>query len=381
MNSFLKRCVCVGAAAMLAVTGLSGCGKLDGTKTVATCNDEAIPLGVASLMVRYQQMQIGSYYSSLFGTSGGMFDTVSNEETGETYGDTIKTSIMDSLEEMYIVSHHASDYDVAVTDDEKTEMETAAQTYMDSNDQEVLDKVAASKEDVQKLLELYTIQNKMRKAMTADVDREVSDEEAAKSKITYVSFNLTTTDENNETVDMDDAAKAEQMTKAEQVLAKLQEQDDIAGADMGALTKEVDSNLSATSPSFAADDTTVDDAVKAAVDGLEDGSLVNSVVTSSDGKHYYVVRLDAAFDRESTDANKETIISQREDDAYKALYDQWKEAATFSINDKVWDQVDVTDKDTYQYKTTDTAENTTEENAAPDDTAADDEAADNSAAQ
>lgn len=372
MNSFLKRCVCVGAAAMLAVTGLSGCGKLDGTKTVATCNDEAIPLGVASLMVRYQQMQIGSYYSSLFGASGGMFDTVSDEETGETYGDTIKTSIMDSLEEMYIVSQHASEYDVAVTDDEKTAMETAAQTYMDNNDQEALDKVGASKEDVQKLLELYTMQNKMRKAMIADVDREVSDEEAAKSKITYVSFGLTTTDENNASVDMDDTAKAEQMAKAEQVLAKLQEQTDVAGADVGTLAKEVDSDLTAASPSFSTseDDTTVDEAIKTAVSGLADGSLVDSVVTSSDGKYYYVVRLDAAFDRESTDANKETIISQREDDAYKALYDEWKEAATFSIEDKIWDQVDVTDKDTYQYKTTDAAENTTEENAAEDDTAA-----------
>ena len=66
---------------------------------------------------------------------------------------------------------------------------------------DALAKIGATKDDVAEVLELYTYQAKMDEPMKADTDREVSDEEAAQTTITYTRIPLTTTDDSgNETV-------------------------------------------------------------------------------------------------------------------------------------------------------------------------------------
>ena len=61
-----KYALLAGVTAMTAA-GLAGCGeKLDGTATVAVCNEEEINLGVANLYTRYQQAQMYSFYVGFF---------------------------------------------------------------------------------------------------------------------------------------------------------------------------------------------------------------------------------------------------------------------------------------------------------------------------
>ena len=58
------------------------------------------------------------------------------------------------------------------------------------------DTVSGDEKTVKKVLELLTLQKKMETAMTADVDTNVSDEEAAQRTFSYMKINLTTyTDE------------------------------------------------------------------------------------------------------------------------------------------------------------------------------------------
>ena len=71
MNRLTKTMTCGMLAVALGATSLAGCGKdskIDGTKTVATCNGEEVSLGAASFLMRYTQAQMMSYYS-MFGQS------------------------------------------------------------------------------------------------------------------------------------------------------------------------------------------------------------------------------------------------------------------------------------------------------------------------
>ena len=191
MKSLWKKFAAAGLTAAMGVSMLAGCGnkdaKIDGTKTAVTINDEAVSLGAVSFQARFQQAYMYQMYSQYFGTTQ-IFDQVMDESTEKTYGDQIKESVLENIEELVLIKQHAADYDVALDDEKKAEIEKIAQAYIDENDEKVRAQIGASKEDVVYLLELQTIQDMMREPMAKDVDTEVSDDEAQQTTVTYLSL-------------------------------------------------------------------------------------------------------------------------------------------------------------------------------------------------
>ena len=362
MKKLSTRMACGMLAAALGVSGLAGCGNLDGTQTVATVDGQEVTLGLASYILRTDQAEMEGYYRMLaqsYGMDGGEYWSTETEE-GRTYGEDIKDNVMDTIKELYVMQEHAEDYGVSITEEEQAAIDEAAKTFMDSNDEETLEALAVSGDDVKTYMELYTIRQKMRDPMVADVDREVSDEEAAQTRVTFVEVSTegTETDEDGNTVDLTDEEKAEKMDQAQQILDKVEAAEDPASADMDALAKEVDENLSAVERTFSSSgegDEATDQAIKDAVADLEDGQVVPQVVEGEDA--YYVVRLDLKFDEEATENEKKLIISDREDEHYDDLLAEWKDAADMEVKNGVWKKVKVTDSQPYELKQ-ETAEDT-----------------------
>lgn len=362
MKKLSTRMACGMLAAALGVSGLAGCGNLDGTQTVATVDGQEVTLGLASYILRTDQAEMEGYYRMLaqsYGMDGGEYWSTETEE-GRTYGEDIKDNVMDTIKELYVMQEHAEDYGVSITEEEQAAIDEAAKTFMDSNDEETLEALAVSGDDVKTYMELYTIRQKMRDPMVADVDREVSDEEAAQTRVTFVEVSTegTETDEDGNTVDLTDEEKAEKMDQAQQILDKVEAAEDPASADMDALAKEVDENLSAVERTFSSSgegDEATDQAIKDAVADLEDGQVVPQVVEGEDA--YYVVRLDLKFDEEATENEKKLIISDREDEQYDDLLAEWKDAADMEVKNGVWKKVKVTDSQPYELKQ-ETAEDT-----------------------
>lgn len=361
MRKLNTKLACGMLAAALGASALAGCGSLDGTKTVATVDGEKVTLGLASYMLRTDQAEMEGYYRMLaesYGMDGGEYWS-SETEDGKTYGEDIKDNVMSTIKELYVLRAHAEEYGVSVTEEEQAAIDEAAQTFMESNDQETLDALAVSEEDVKTYMELYTIQQKMREPMVADVDREVSDEEAAQSRVTFVEISTegTETDEDGNTVDLTDEEKAEKKDQAQQVLDKVAAAEDPASADMDALAKEVDENLTAVERTFNSngeDDEATDQAIKDAVADLEDGQVVSQVVEGENA--YYVVRLEQQFDEEATENEKDLIISDREDTQYENLVKEWTDAAEMEVEKSVWNRVKVTDAQPYELKEAQTEE-------------------------
>ncbi|MDO4619225.1 MAG: hypothetical protein Q4B09_01270 [Lachnospiraceae bacterium] len=195
MNSVFRKTMAMSLAALLGVSALTGCGSkkeeaagIDGTKTVMTVNGEEIPLGVASFYTRYDQT-IEYQYIQMYQMYGlnYSFDTVLDEESGETMGQTLKKSLMEELQKQIIVSQHAGDYNIALTDDEKNAIAEVVKAYVENNSEDVRAKVGASEADLTKLLEVQTLVSDMRDPIVADVDTTVTDEEAQQTTLTYVS--------------------------------------------------------------------------------------------------------------------------------------------------------------------------------------------------
>lgn len=206
MKQWKKKTAVVAFSGALALSSLTGCSSYDDDTAVATVGEDEISLGVANFYARLQQAQYESYYASLLGTSGEELweDEVSD---GETYEESVKSSLLESLENMYLLKQHASDYDVELTEEEQTAIEEAAAAFDEANTLEDKEAVSGYQKYIEEYLELVTIQNKMEEPMKEGVDEEVSDEEAAQKAMSYVYFSYTTTDEDGNSVDMDDDEK------------------------------------------------------------------------------------------------------------------------------------------------------------------------------
>ena len=194
--------------------------------------------------------------------------------------------------------------------------------------------------------------------MTADVDTNVEDSEAAQSKITVCQISTAgTQDEEGKTVELTDEEKQAKKDQAQAVLDKINAQEDPAAADMDALAKEVDENLTASTKTFGSDDTALDDKLKEAVKSLTDGQVAPKVIEGEDA--YYVARMDATFDEDATQSKKESIVTERKQEAYNDLLKEWGKDTKIDVDKKVWKKVTLTDSDSYTFKqpeTTDTGD-------------------------
>ena len=211
MKSIMRKAAAYGLVLAMGCTSLAGCGKngakIDGSKTLMTVNGEDLRMGVASFYTRFQQAQMYQFYSMYFGSGASIFDTVEDEATGKTYGDDIKEEALNELKKLVTINQHADEYGVSLTDEQKANITAAAEAYIASNDQAVLDKVGAAKEDVEKLLTLQTVQSLMMDPIVKDVDREVPDEDAQQTTLTYVAVNVAE-DETSETSEAEAQSEA-----------------------------------------------------------------------------------------------------------------------------------------------------------------------------
>lgn len=363
-NNIGKKIVIGCLVGTLAVTGLSGCsGKMDGTSVVATVNGTDIPLGVVSFMTRYQQAQTQQMYEMYFGgADSGMWDQVADEESGETYGESARNDVLEQVEEMYLLREKAKEYDVEIKKEEQEQITEAAQKFMEANTEETLANLAVTQSDIETALEIQTYEKKMFDPVVADVDTKVSDDEAQQTSVTYVKVDEADagTEEGDEaSANEEEKEEASAEEKAQQILDEVLA---TADADMDAIAKEVDEDLSATETHFTANPPEKEDdeedeeesiggvpqAVQDVVKDLADGEVAGGLV-EEDGS-YYVVRLEKAFDEEATEDEKESIVSQRKQELYDDTLADWKEAADIQEDKKVLKTLKVTSNLKFTFK-------------------------------
>lgn len=341
-----KRLCSLILAAAMSVSVLTGCGSsIDPEATGATLDGEEISLGFMNFMARYQQAIYDGYYSGYFGTDMWSKDMYGDGTTMEA---SVKKQIAENIELLYLLEDHMADYGVEITEEELAKMDEAAEQFMSDNTKAAIRQLGATQEYVKEMLRLNTIQKKMKDAMDAEVDTNVTDEEAAQKTISYVRVSkTTTTDEDGNSVEYTDEEKAALAEDMKTYAASAKEDFDKAAEDAG---------YTVSTYSYGADESSFEEAVISAVDTLEDGGITDLIETDT---YYYVARMDSTFDEEKTESKKESIISQRKTEHYTEICDSYKEEVTFEINEDAWEKV--TFEDLFTLKQEETTDNNTEE--------------------
>lgn len=354
MKEMTKKTAVVAMAGIMAAGMLTGCGekKLDGSKTVATVDGTKIPLGVVSLSVREGQMQTEAMYRSYMG--GSDFDIWDTEaEKGKTYGEQAVEESLKDVELMYIMKAKAADYDVELTDEDEKAIAEVAASFMEANSEETIADLAVTEDQVKTYLELQTYKQKIHDPIIADVDKNVSDEEAQQSSFEYVSVS---------TADLSDDEIKEKKEDAQKILDGLKADPD---GDFSEIAKSVDDSYSSLSGTFDANETSEDedtddedaDEDSSSYSGtypeevidvlrtLDDGEVASDIIETDTA--YYVVKLNKKDDEEATETKKESIISTREQTLYTDTTEKWLDDADIKEKKKVLKTLKVTDNHKY----------------------------------
>lgn len=334
MVHFGKKAAVLTAAGVLAATAVTGCsGSINTDAVVATVGDDEISLGVANFYARMTQGQYETYYASMMGTTG---DAMWTQEAGEdqTYEESVKDGLLENLENMYLISQHAADYEVSLTEEEEDAIAEAAAQFDEDNTDEAKETVSGYRKDIEEFLRLSTIQTKMDSKMREGVDEEVSDEEAAQKAMQYVFFSYTTTDDSGNTTELTDEEKESLKTDAQSLVDRVN-----AGEDISTVAEEL--GQTAYDLTFDSESTSPNEDLIAAVDAFDTEGQVTDVIEADDG--LYVGRLTSLLDRDATDQKKETIIEERRQEQYDSLLEEWRNDTDIQVDEKVWDKVDFED--------------------------------------
>jgi hypothetical protein len=310
---------------------------------------DTITLGYGNFAARYQQSLYDQFLLAYYGE--GMWSS-DMSGTGSTLQEDTKEGVMDEIESQYLTKLHAADYGVALTDEQNAAIAEAAEKFISDNSKESLEEMGATKEYVQQYLENETIYKLVAEAAKAEADKDIKDEDCWMRSFSYVLFDTTgTKDADGNVVELTD----DEITAKKAAAKELSQAEDFAAA------VEADENMTSSTYSYLkgeTEDSSMDMAIIEAAEKLAEGKT--SDVIEIEGVGYYVIHLDSDHDTDASQTKRESLQTE----AFNKLLDTWKEAITWTVDEKAWAKVEF--KSLFKApetteETEETADDTTEE--------------------
>lgn len=367
MKKRIAACILAGVMGCSLLAGCSAEQKpVDGTQTVMTVADESATLGELALALRYQQAYSLDSYMSMMEAYG---QTVSPGQTlwGETLNDdTIKqmqedmkkksfdtglslkteadylqVSISYLLAQQLAAVSHADEFDVSLSDEEKTEISETAKTFMENSDSKALELNGITQETVETYLSDFVIAQKVEMAYKEKQTVDIPDEDAQMMKVSVVAFGLNPDDEKlNEAKEVEAQAEAyrKELT-AETDMSSVSET--YANAKFGEDGLPVNAKDGDTV--FSVED------VKA-ISQLKAGEVYDKVlkVENDTTTVWYVVRMVSPLDETMTEQQRQSLKNEKLSDMYDEQMTAWMKDGKVNCETQLIESLRVNDAVQYR---------------------------------
>lgn len=310
-------------AAMLAVTlaiGSTGC-RIGGDKfTISRSMSENEVFEIGGSMCRLPVMKLLLLNNmNLHGESYGI-DLLTNEDlkVQKKFEQYIKKITLDEITQVYAMAALAQSRGIGLTDEQKELVQWAGEDCYRSLSGTEQQMLGITQEELQDVYEKYALAEQTYEVLTAEVNEEVSDDEARVLKLRQIY-----------TPDQAKIEQAQAELQAEQdfstVAANYNEADEIAlSVQRGELPE----------------------AAEQVVFSMEDGEI-SDVVAAGDG--YYIFCCDNKYEEEQTQLHKQDIIGQRRYDAVHSVYDPFVGELHSKLNKSAWDAISIRELGNYAF--------------------------------
>lgn len=310
---------------------LSGCGRLDNTTVVLTDgfkSDEVfyIEHSVCTLpefmvyLTNIQNQYVSSFGEEIF--------TVDN--AGVTLEDTLKSQVIEKLASVKIMNLLAQEKGVSLDDENMANVKNAASAYFSTLSEEEKDYLGVDYEKIENMYEELALSQKCYNYLIADINPEISDDEARTITVQQIFIKTYYTDENGEKQPISDLSYAEAKEKINEAYNLILE-----GTDFDSVANEYsDSETVTYSFGKGIEDTEFEDVAFS----LSKGELSDIVETDYG---FYIIKCLTTFNKEETDKNKVKIVEERRKEVFEEEYNRFAKNLMRLSNDKLIDNISV----------------------------------------
>ena len=219
---------------------------------------------------------------------------------------------------------------IELDEEEQEKVKEAAGKYIAGLDPASIAKLAISEEIVERMYGDYALAEKIYDNITANVNPEISDDEARTIKVRHILIKTYEADEEgNKTIFGTDRKNAA-FQKAVAIRKEAMEE----GADFDAL---IDKYSEDTTAEYTFGKGMMPENFEKAAFELGTDEI-SDVVQTDYGFH--IIKCISTFDRDETDANKVRILKQRKKEAFNATYENFIKTLHSNLNEELWENLD-----------------------------------------
>lgn len=275
-------------------------------------------------------MNTKNQYEEIFG------DEIWNtSHEGVTLEENVKETVLAKLARIKAMNLLAQQKGIVLDEDEKSRSMHAAQEYYRSLSDTELAFLAVTMEQINAMYEEYALADKVYKHLIADINPEISDDEARTITVQHILIKTYSLNEEGEKVPYTEQAKRQAYQQISQIwqLAK-------DGQDFSSLIAEYSED---SSPSYSFGKGSLDAAFEEAAFNLGTDEI-SGIVESASG--YHIIKCISTFDREETDRNKIKIVEQRRKEVFDEEYTRFVNGLTKNLNTGLWEKVGFPEEET-----------------------------------
>ncbi len=318
------------ALVAMCLLGMTACGKDGGeTKIVLTTGfkkDEVFRIEKISCMkpeMMVYLVNVKNQYEEIFGSK--LWERSYGEQS---IADNIKENVLAQITKVKTMNLLAKEYAVTLTEEEAAQTTKAAEVYYQSLEEAEIEALGVDEELLCEMYQEYALANKVYHYLIADINPEISDDEARTITVQHILVKTYSVNADGESVAYSAADKAEAYARIQEAYERA-----LAGEEFALLMAEY-SEDETTEYSFGKGTSQAE--FETAAFNLATGEI-SRIVESSSG--YHIIKCISTFDKEETDRNKVKIIEQRRKEVFNEEYTKFTQSLTGNMNQELWDAI------------------------------------------
>jgi len=247
---------------------------------------------------------------------------------GETLAENIKDTVLAKLARIKALNLLAAEHGIVLDKSEQEKAAAAAKAYYSSLNDSEKKAMSVDEQILCKMYEEYALSEKVYAYLIADINPEISDDEARTITVQHILIKTHSLNENGESIEYTEQAKNEAYNRACEALERAR-----SGDEFTSLIAEYseDPNSSYSFIKGSMDPAFEEAAFKLGTDEI------SGIVETTHG--YHIIKCISTFDRDETDRNKTVIVEQRRREVFNEEYSGFVEGLTKNLNQKLWDKI------------------------------------------
>lgn len=310
------------------IAALSGCGRTKVVLTTGFSKDQVFIIGDAScylpeVMVYLTDVQY--QYDYVYGS--GIWNASLD---GVTLESNVKDTVLAKIAQVKTMVLLAKSKGISLDEDEKEIAKSCAREYFSKLSQAQIEYLQITEEQLTLMYEEYALSEKVVSELIADINPEISDDEARTVVAEHIFFKTSITDGAGNVANYSSEEKTRLFEKAQEARERA-----IEGEDFTALAAEY-SDESQVEISFGRG--VMPENVEIAVFSLAKDE-VSEIITTETGFHIF--KCISTLDRVQTDENKLVMVEERKQQVFEEEYDSFVKGLVRNLNNELWDNIEL----------------------------------------